>query len=498
MDHSFRAFVEQLKEDNDLVEINDEVDPYLEAAAITRLVCETDDKAPLFNNLKGQNDKGLWRILGAPGSLRRSKKDRYGRIARHLALPPTASMREIIDKMLSASELPPIAPRIVAEGPVKQNSLVGDEIDLTRLPAPMVHQADGGKFLQTYGMHVLRSPDGTWTNWSISRAMVYDRNHITGQIVQPQHIWQIHEMWKKEGKDVPWALCFGVPPAAIMASSMSIPEGVSEADYVGAVTGRPLELVKCDTNDLYVPANAEIVFEGTISITELVDEGPYGEMHGYVFPGVKRKYPLFTVNKITYRDNAILPMSVTGRITDETHTLIGTLAAAEIRNACQKAGLPITDAFSTFESMVTWAALKVDTVKLSQLKWTPKDFQKKAGDVVFCTKAGLLIHRLILVGQDIDIYKGEDVMWAFSTRCRPNDDETFFDNVRGFTLIPYMGHGTGSPVQGGKVVSDALMPSEYSTGKGDWQAADFKNSYPNELQDRVLSKWASFGFSSLD
>ncbi|KAF5626980.1 3-octaprenyl-4-hydroxybenzoate carboxy-lyase [Fusarium sp. NRRL 52700] len=366
MDHSFRAFVEQLKADDDLVEINDEIDPYLEAAAITRLVCETDDKAPLFNNVKGRNDKGLWRILGAPGALRRCEEDRYGRIARHLALPPTASLREIIDKMLSAKELSPIAPRIVTDGPVKQNFLVGDEIDLRRLPAPKLHQADGGHFLQTYGMHVLRSPDGTWTNWSISRAMVHDRNHITGQVVEPQHIWQIHEMWKKEGKDVPWALCFGVPPAAIMAASMPIPEGVSEADYVGAVTGRPLELVKCDTNDLYVPANTEIVFEGTISTTELVDEGPYGEMHGYVFPGLKRKYPLYTVNKITYRDNAILPMSVTGRITDETHTLIGVLVAAEIRNACQKAGLPITDVFCTFESMITWAALKVDTVELSE------------------------------------------------------------------------------------------------------------------------------------
>jgi UbiD family decarboxylase len=69
MDHSFRAFVEQLKAGGDLVEINEEIDPYLEAAAITRLVCETDDKAPLFNNVKGHNEKGLWRILGAPGSL---------------------------------------------------------------------------------------------------------------------------------------------------------------------------------------------------------------------------------------------------------------------------------------------------------------------------------------------------------------------------------------------------------------------------------------------
>lgn len=497
MDHSFRAFVEQLKADNDLVEINDEIDPHLEAAAITRLVCETNDKAPLFNNLKGHNDRGLFRILGAPASLRRSKEDRYGRLARHLALPPTASIKDIMDKMLSASELPPIAPRIVTDGPVKENSLAGDEIDLTRLPAPLIHQADGGKYIQTYGMHVVQSPDGTWTNWSIARAMVHDRNHLSGLVVEPQHIWQIHQMWKKQGKDVPWALCFGVPPAAIMASSMPIPDGVNEADYVGAITGRPLELVKCDTNNLYVPANAEIVFEGTLSITEVLDEGPFGEMHGYVFPGDTHKCPAYKVDKITYRTNPIMPMSACGRLTDETHTVAGALAAAEIRKVCQNAGLPVTDAFSPFESQVTWVALKIDTSRLRQSNWSPKEFQKKVGDTVFRHKAGYIIHRVVLVGEDINIYEGRDVMWAFSTRCRPNADETFFEDVRGFPLIPYMSHGSGSPIQGGKAVSDALMPSEYVTGS-DWQAADFENSYPHKLKDSVRNNWVSLGFSGLD
>ncbi|KAK2036160.1 putative 3-octaprenyl-4-hydroxybenzoate carboxy-lyase [Colletotrichum somersetense] len=497
MDHSFRAFIEQLKADNDLVEINDEIDPHLEAAAITRLVCETNDKAPLFNNVKGQNEKGLWRFLGAPASLRRSKKDRYGRIARHLALPPTASMKEIMDRMLSANSLPPIKPRIVADGPVKENSLTGDEIDLLRLPSPLIHQSDGGRYLQTFGMHVLQSPDGTWTNWSVCRAMVHDRNHVTGHIVEPQHIWQIHEMWKKEGKDVPWALAFGVPPAAIMAASMPIPDGVDEADYVGAITGRPMELVKCDTNDLYVPANAEIVFEGTISITELVDEGPYCEMHGYVFPGESLKWPSYKVDKITYRNNAIMPLSCTGRLTDETQTLLGALAAAEIRKICQQADLPIVDVSMVFESQVTWAALKVDTSKLRQSKWTPEEFRKKVGDVIFAEKAGMTAHRLVLVGEDIDIHNGLDVMWAFSTRCRPNGDETFFDDVRGFPLIPFMCHGTGSKHRGGKVVSDALMPVEYLTGKN-WENGDFANSYPKELQESIRSRWTSFGFSSLE
>ena len=95
---NFRSYVEALKQDNDLVEIDREIDPDLEAGAIIRKVCETDDKAPLFNNLKGA-DKGLFRILGAPNSLRADPRTRYGRLARHLALPPTAGMKEILDKM---------------------------------------------------------------------------------------------------------------------------------------------------------------------------------------------------------------------------------------------------------------------------------------------------------------------------------------------------------------------------------------------------------------
>ena len=313
----FRSFVEALKADDDLIEIDTPIDANLEAAAITRRVCETNDKAPLFNNVTGMQH-GLFRILGAPGALRNNAKDHYGRLARHLGLAPTASMREILDKMLVASKLPPVAPTILPSGPCKENYLDESQIDLTALPAPMVHQADGGKYIQTYGMHIIQSPDGKWTNWSIARAMVYDEKHLTGLVIPPQHIWQMHQMWKKEGKDVPWALAFGVPPAAIMASSMPIPDGVTEADYVGAMTGSPLELVKCDTNSLYVPATSEIVFEGTLSITETGPEGPFGEMHGYIFPGDVHVCPKYKVNRITYRNNPILPMSSCGRLTDET------------------------------------------------------------------------------------------------------------------------------------------------------------------------------------
>lgn len=99
---------------------------------------------------------------------------------------------------------------------------------------------------------------------------------------------------------------------------MPIPDGVTEAGYVGAMTGSPIELVKWEANDLFVPANSEIVLEDTMSVTETGPEGPFGEMHGYIFPGDSHAQPVYTVNRITHRNDPILPMSSCGRLTDET------------------------------------------------------------------------------------------------------------------------------------------------------------------------------------
>jgi UbiD family decarboxylase len=332
---SFRSFVDALREDDDLVEIEAEVDPYLEVGAIIRKVCETDNKAPLFKCPKGKNGQ-LFQILGAPNSLRPDPAQRFGRLARHIGLPPRSSIKEIKNKILSVRHSDPIPPKIVVTGPCKENVLKQGEFDLNALPAPWLHQGDGGKYIQTYGMHVLKSPDGTWVNWSIARAMVSDKTHLAVNIVQPQHVWQIHELWKAEGKEMPWALSFGVPPAAIMASSMPLPENFSEADYVGAIANCAIDVVKCETNDLFVPANSEIVFEGVISSDKRLPEGPFGEMHGcalsiitreyiididtfrYVFPEDHLSGPSAKVDTITFRDNAVMPVSCPGRLTDET------------------------------------------------------------------------------------------------------------------------------------------------------------------------------------
>lgn len=175
--------------------------------------------------------------------------------------------------------------------------------------------------------------------------------------------------------------------------------------------------------------------------------------------------------------------------------MIGPLAAAEIGFLLKSKGMPIKEAFSPFESQVTWVALQVDTKKLRAIKTNAEEFCRAIGDIVFNDKVGYTIHRLVLVGEDIDVYNFKDVMWAFCTRCRPGLDEYHFEDVRGFPLIPYMGHGNGKKGMGGKVVSDALMPKEYTTGR-DWEAADFKESFPADVQEKVLRRWESFGYTA--
>ncbi|KAF7520542.1 hypothetical protein G7054_g12741 [Neopestalotiopsis clavispora] len=490
----FRTFIDRLRQDDDLAVIDHEVDPHLEIGAIARRVAELDDKAPLFNNVKGAKD-GLWRIFSNAASLRNRPGEKYGRLARNLGLPPTASWNQINHRLMSWKKNgKPLPPNIIPTGPCKENKISGNDIDLTQLPAPLLHSGDGGKYIQTYGLHVLQTPDKEWTNWSIFRGMVHDRNHISCLIGPGQHNSMIRDEWIKTGKtEMPWALAFGVPPAASIVAAMPVPKGVSESEFVGAVVGKPLDLVKCETNDLLVPANSEIVFEGTFNLTEKGPEGPFGDYLGLVFDGEEKSGSLFKVNMITYRDDAIMPISCPGRITDESHTTAA-LATAEILSLCEEHGLPITDAFAPLETMALWCALKVDTAKLREMNTDSKTFCDKLAKILYSSKSTMLINRLLIFGDDVDIYDFKNIIWAYTTRCRPGKDEYVFEDVRSFFLTPYMAFGNGDKT-GGKTVADCLMKYEYNRPR-DFKEVSFAASYPDDLKRKIVDSWKSMGFES--
>lgn len=486
-----RAFLDELRRRRDLVDIDVEVDTALELAAITRRVYEARLPAPLFTRL-ASGVPGA-RILGAPAGMRATPGREYGRLALHLGLPETSGPREIIATIRRAMAAAPIAPRRVASGPVKQNVWRDEAVDLTRFPVPLLHEADGGRYFGTYGFHIVRSPDGAWDSWGIGRLMLVDRNTLAGPAIPTQHIGMIREMWRREGKPMPWAMALGAPPAAVAAAGMPLPAGVSEPGYAGALLGAALEVVRAERVDLWVPAQAEIVLEGEVSLTETALEGPMGEYHGYQHRE-GRAQPVFHVRAVTFRDAPILPVCVAGTPPEENHTIWGTMISAQLLELLQAAGLPIDMAWCSYEAASCWAVLSVDVARLAALNTTARALVERVAEVLFDSHPGYLIPKFILVGNDVDVTDLNQVVWALATRAHPEHDHFAFPGQRGFPMVPYLTTDDRAAGSGGKLVVNCLYPEQF---RGEMRAgiASFRHAYPDALQRKVLENWARYGFA---
>ncbi|MEU7484120.1 UbiD family decarboxylase [Streptomyces sp. NPDC042319] len=490
---NFRDFLGTLLADGDAVAIGRPVDPELEVGAVTRRVYETKAPAPLFNHLTGAAPG--FRILGAPAGLNtadRTGKGAYGRLAAHFGLARDSTPRDILERLIAAMHADPLPPVVVADGPCKENIRSGDAVDLEAFPVPLLHQEDGGRYFGTYGFHVVRSPDGTWTSWSVARTMLNGRNTLVGPAMPQQHIGMIHDMWREKGRATPWAMVLGAPPAALAAAGMPLPARVDEDGYVGALTGSPVEVVQAETHDLYVPANAEIVLEGWISHDETAPEGPMGEYHGYSF-GHRKPQPVFHVEAVTHRNDPVLPVCAAGLPPEENHTIWGTMISAASLDVLRSAGLPIDLAWCSYEAATCWIVLSVDTGRLARLDIGERELVDRVAEVLFGSHAGWLVPKVILVGDDIDITDIDQVVWAMATRYRPGENEHCFPEAPGIPMVPYLTPEEAASGRGGKAVISCLEPEQFR-GASRGTTASFRTSFPAELQQHVLDNWASYGY----
>ena len=485
-----RAFLDELRRRGDLVDVSEEVDAALEIAAISRRVYEKRLAAPLFSNIKGAMPGA--RVLGAPAGLLADEAREYGRLALHFGLPEDTHPKALLSLIQAAMARSPIAPRSVDSAPCKENKWVGDEVDLTQLPVPLLHEKDGGRYLGTYGFHVVQSPDGSWDSWSIGRMMLVDKNKLTGPTIPTQHIGMIRDMWTEQGKPTPWAFVLGGPPAAVAVAGMPLPAFVSEPGYVGALLGEPVEVVKAELSNMQVPANAEIVIEGEISLSETADEGPMGEYHGYQHTKGHAQ-PLFHVKSVTFRNNPILPICVAGLPPEENHTIWGTMISAQVLSDLQKAGLPVDMAWCSYEAATCWTVVSVDTDKLRTMNLTPRAFADRVAEAYFSTHAGYLVPKLIITGNDIDITRIDEVVWVLATRAHPQTDFIAYPSIPGFPMVPYLTPEDIAKGAGGNMVINCLLPEQFS-GTIRAGTASFEHSYPDALKKKVLANWKKYGF----
>lgn len=305
-------FIRHLEKNGELARISAEVDSELEIAAIADRVCKRGGPALLFENVRGSDYPVL---IGAFASDRR--------IAMALGAPPDQIAEEIaaffedvrasgaMNGLRAAAKLPRLAmslPQLAARAPCQE---VEEAPDLGTLPVLKCWPGDGGRFV-TLPLVVTRDPETGGHNMGMYRMQIFDKD-TTG----------MHWHWHKDGRRIydicragggrmPVAVALGCDPATIYAATAPLPFGVSEYLFAGFLRRAPLELVRCKTCDLMVPASAEFILEGYVDVDEpLREEGPFGDHTGYY--SLTDMYPVFHVSLITRRRDPVYPATVVGK-----------------------------------------------------------------------------------------------------------------------------------------------------------------------------------------
>ena len=316
--NSLRDFLARLESEGALIKIKEKVSPILEITEITDRVCKSGDggKAILFENVDGSD---LPVLINAFGSKKRMAMalgvDNIEEIVRDIQelieLKPPQNLIEKIKFLPRLFEISHYPPKVITgKAPCHEVVLTGDEIDLFKFPILKCWPLDGGRFI-TLPVVFTKSLKSGKRNVGMYRMQVYDKK-TTGM-----H-WHIHkdgashyDEYKKAGKRMEVAVVIGTDPVVTYSATAPLPYGVDELLFAGMIRKRGVELIKCKTIDMEVPATAEIVLEGYVESDELKEEGPFGDHTGYY--SLKGDYPVFHITAITHRNNPIYFTTIVGK-----------------------------------------------------------------------------------------------------------------------------------------------------------------------------------------
>lgn len=468
-----REYISKLEKEGELQRIGEEVDWNLEAGAVLRRSAEAHLPAVLLEKIKGYPEG--YRLCGGLAA-------NYRRLAITLDLAPDTHPKDIIDEILRRRQVP-LKPELVQSGPCKENIHVGDVVDLLKFPVPMIHGGDGGRYIGTWHLTITKDLDSDWVNWGMYRHMLQNKNSIGVFNAHQQHLLNMYtHSYEARNKPMEIAIAIGVEPVLTLAATTSVPHGVSEVDIAGGMRLAPVELVKCETIGLSVPATSEIVIEGEVRPGDRMDEGPFGEFSGYM-SGLKQPRPVVRVKAVTHRNNPILTMSCPGIPTDDDFVLTVT-KGIEALEPLRARGLPVTGV-----SVFPEGGLKLIVVAVKPIYG---NIAEEVAHVVWGSKIGPSTPYLIVVENDVDPFDLGQVVHALSTKCHPYRGIVRLEHATVTHLTPFLSRRERQFNIGAKAYFDCTWPV-------DWERSDvpkrisLAEAYPAEIQQKVLALWQRYG-----
>ena len=437
-----RSFIDQLEQQGELKRITQEVDPNLEMTEIADRVLRAEGPALLFENPKGSNIPVLANLFGTPkrvalgmGQESVDHLREVGQVLAYLKEPdPPKGFRDALEKLPIFKQVLNMSPKVRSKAACQQVVLEGEDVDLSQWPIQTCWPGDAAPLI-TWGMVVTRGPNKERQNLGIYRQQVIGKNRVIMRWLSHRGGAIDFREWKlaHPGEPFPVAVVIGADPATILGAVTPVPDALSEYAFAGLLRGSKTEVVQCKGSELQVPATAEIILEGYIDLDELADEGPFGDHTGYY--NEVDQFPVFTVERITHRNNPIYHSTYTGRPPDEPAVL--GLALNEVFIPILKKQFPeIVDFYLPPEGCSYRMAV------VSMKKQYPGHAKRVMMGVWSFLRQFMYTKFIIVTDDDIDVRSWQDVIWAITTRMDPARDTTLVEN----TPIDYLDFA--SPVSG--------------------------------------------------
>ena len=490
---SLRDFIDRLEAEGRLVRVGAPVSPRLEMTEIqTRLLAEggpavlfeqvlRDDGSrspiPVLVNLFGTVERVAWGMERSPDQLRE-----VGETLAFLRQPePPGGLREAWNALPLLKQVMAMRPKSVGTAPCQEVVLTGDQIDLGALPVQTCWPGEPAPLI-TWPLVVTQGPKpesdkADAFNLGIYRMQVTGRDRTLMRWLKHRGGAQHHARWKATRPEpLPAAAVIGADPGTIIAAVTPVPDTLSEYHFAGLLRGARVELVDCKTQPLKVPAEAEIVLEGEVSLEDYQDEGPDGDHTGYY--NAVEPFPVFRVTAITMRREPIYLSTFTGRPPDEPSVLGEALNEVFVPLLRQQ--FPeIRDFWLPPEGCSYRVAV------VSMKKAYPGHAKRVMLGVWSYLRQFMYTKWVIVVDDDIDARDWKDVIWAISTRMDPARDITVIEN----TPIDYLDFASPEESLGSKIGLDATNKWPPET-KRDW-GREIRMS--DDVIDKIDRLWPELG-----
>jgi 2,5-furandicarboxylate decarboxylase 1 len=463
-DQSIRSHIAALLQQGELTRFTKEIDPDENLSAVSWQNFARRGQACLFENVKGHPG---WRVTSQIVADRRKWAAALG--------VPEHEVVTTLNERIGISLDPVIVPRDGA--PVKEVIRLGKDVDLRTLPAMWTSQADPGRYIAS-GMCVIKDPHTGIRNVSFHRAQIVGPDR-TGYLICPRQALKIYQMYGELNRPMEAAMVIGAHPLLAFCAGFVAPYGQDEFALAGGLLGEPVRMVKCETIDMEVPADAELVLEGELLPGEMTPEGPFGEVTGgYAQEG---STPMFRVKAITHRRDPIFYAMQCGLPPSDAHSIVCTTIEMKLWDHLRSVagGLDLLDV----------RCIAGMSPMMVVLKLRPK-FAGQARAALLAAVSSPYLHPKIAVAvdEDIDISDTRQVYWAMTHRVRRADDVQKINRARVFAL------DNASPIEEGmsamyrvgtKVLIDATEDPALPRASWTGYRASEASAEPRALADRA-------------